>query len=245
MAAGVQAVRPTGDLSRLLRLALLGLPLGGTTLLVSLHSNFPRYFIAEEYELGIFSAIAALMTAGTMVFRALDQSSSPRLARLSHAGDSRSFRQLFIKVMLLYVGFGLLGILAAAVAGEWLLALMFQPEYAAYPDVLLWVMVAACLSYIMGALMTAMIAARKLRPLFPMLCLTATASLIFCWWLVPLFGMTGAAQAIALSKLPFVMIGFVVVWRMTRPSAESPQCGSALDPISEAPAEGRPQRCAG
>ena len=56
------------------------LPLGITALLVSLTSSLPRYLIGQRVSveaLGIFCSLAAVMQAGTLVFRALEQPAAP------------------------------------------------------------------------------------------------------------------------------------------------------------------------
>ena len=63
--------------------AWTALPVGLVLMLISLSVNVPRYFISHHHgqrELGVYSAIANLMVAGTMVMTALGQAASPRLA---------------------------------------------------------------------------------------------------------------------------------------------------------------------
>ena len=243
---GLDVVRPRWNLRQLQRLVVLGLPLGGTSLLISLNTNIPRYFVAEigEYELGIFGAIAALMAAGITLMRALDQASCPRLAQHYSAGKTREFRTLFVRLMLLYSALGAAGLAAAWFAGEALLTVLFRPEYAAYRDVLLYVMLAATTAYFAGAIHTALISVRCIRAQVPLLFLNTLAALIACYFLVPLNGLSGAALALAASKVPYVVVGLVLLFRVTQPQPETAESPVTVDGNFNTATEGS-TRCAG
>lgn len=187
----------------LFRLTRLALPLGLVMLMISLNANIPRYFIEGhlgQHELGIFSALAYLMVAGRMVIEALGQSASPRLAKYYAAGDGAAFVRLLGKL----AGLGLLvgsgAIAAALVAGEPLLALLYQPEYARQ-DLFIWLMVAAALFYVASFLGEGMTAARYIRIQTVLFAAVTGATFLACFWLVPLHGLLGAAFALIVAAL--------------------------------------------
>ena len=66
--------------------------------------------------------------------------------------------------------------------------------------------------------MTALIAARRIQIQLPMIAATSLASLAACWWLVPIYGMHGAAWSLAASKLPYLAVGLWMIAKM-RPDA--------------------------
>lgn len=73
-------------------------------MLISLNANIPRYFIEHhlgERELGIFSARSYLIIAGNIVVSALRQSASPRSTKYYAAGNSRDFKNLLLKTVLI------------------------------------------------------------------------------------------------------------------------------------------------
>ncbi len=218
LVCGLDGVRPKCNFRQLKRLVILGLPLGGTSLLISLNTNIPRYFVAEisEYELGIFGAIAALMAAGITLMRALDQASCPRLAKHYAAGETREFRTLFNRLMLLYFTLGITGLATAWFTGSALLTVLLGLEYAAYQDVLSYVMLAAMTAYFAGAIHTALIVVRCIRAQVPLLFLSTLASLTACYFLVPSNGIAGAALAMTVSKIPFIVVGLVLLRRVTQ-----------------------------
>ena len=222
---GGGGIAPSGNLRRLGRLAWVGLPLAGTTLLISLETYIPHYFVAHYYgvpALGIFGAIAALITAGGTVTRAINQVCSPRLAEQFHRGERAGFRRLLGRILGGYIVLGLLGIAIVMVAGRPMLSILFRPEYAAYTRLLLLVMTAAAVAYLSGAITTAMIAVRLIGCQLPLRCLTMLVALSACWFLVPGMGIEGAAVALIVAKIPFVAIGLVLLWRATQPIEQSP-----------------------
>src|SRR5262249_19691753 len=107
------------DMRRLLRLAL---PLGIISMLGSLNSNMPRYFV-EAYsgssQLGIFSAIASLISAGSLVVSAFGQSVFLPVAKACAALDRARYRSLVFQVALLGVVLGGMAIMASALFGRW------------------------------------------------------------------------------------------------------------------------------
>ena len=247
---GLRILRPTGpaaglfDRLALLRprwnaaqwrgLARLGLPIGGTALLSSLNKHIPRYFIASQLgvaQLGIFGALATLMMAGTTVSRALNQASCPRLAKDYGAGNARGFRQLFGKLLSFYVVAGVAGTVLVWFVGQPLLSLLFRPEYAEHANVLVYVMMAAGVTYVAALLDTAMIAVRCIRPLFPLMVLTIVTALAACYVLIPNYGLVGAGLALAISKIPLVVVGLVLLRRFTRQRLHPAEAGFAAGSV--------------
>jgi O-antigen/teichoic acid export membrane protein len=198
-----------GDLRNLVGLSL---PLGIVMMLISLNVNIPRYFI-EHYlgdrQLGIFSALSYLMVAGNIVAGALGQSASPRLAKYYAAGNSKDFKNLVLKTLLIGTMLGGLSILMAAIAGRQILTLLYRPEYATQGYLFILLMVSAGIGYIASFLGYAMTAAQYFRVQIPLCMITTGVSAICCFWLVPTQGLIGAAIALIVSAV--VQIGFSLV----------------------------------
>jgi O-antigen/teichoic acid export membrane protein len=190
--------RPRWEPRTLRRLALLSLPLGVSVVLISLNANIPRYLVEHylsERELGIFAAMAYPVAAGSTVVGALGQSASPRLAKYYSGGDFRAFRTLLLKLAGIGAVLGLMGLLAAAVAGKEILAFIYTPEYARHPGVFLLLMVGAGITYVASFLGFGMIAARYLRAQVPLLVVTVGVTLVVGVLLIPVIGLLGAAVA--------------------------------------------------
>jgi len=200
-------LRRRSSLRPLVGLALLSLPLGVAQMLLSLNNNIPRYFV-ERYlganDLGIFAALAYLLTAGFTVLGALGQSASPRLAAYGARGQARAFAVLLLRLIGIGVAMGIVGIVISLVAGRSLLTHLYRVEYAQHADVLVWIMAVAALMYVGSFLGYALTACHYFRYQAVLLgCaagLTAVASLA----LVPKYGLRGAVWAMgagALSQL--------------------------------------------
>jgi O-antigen/teichoic acid export membrane protein len=207
-------LQPRWQLKTLGKLAWLSLPLGFVMMLGSLNANIPRYFIEQylgERELGIFSAIAYLMVAGNMVVNALGNSAIPRLAKYYMTGNSAAFRTLLLKVEGVATVLGGGAVLVALVAGRELLTLFYKPEYAEHTDLLVWLMVAAALGYISAFLGDGLVAARYLRIQIPLFVLVTATAALGSYWLIPIYGLHGAAIAVLLASIIQVVMRFGVM----------------------------------
>jgi O-antigen/teichoic acid export membrane protein len=202
------------DYQKLIRLVWLALPLGLGMLLISLNVNIPRYFIERtlgERELGFFAAISYLMVAGNMIVNALGESASPRLAKYYAAGDRSAFVQLLIRLVGIAVVLGGLAVMIAKLAGSQILTIVYQPEYAQYVDLFVWLMVAAGISYVASFLGYGMTAARYFRIQTPLFLVATAISTIACFYLIPIFELKGAAIALTLSAVIQAVMTFGVI----------------------------------
>jgi O-antigen/teichoic acid export membrane protein len=194
-----------GQMQTLLRMAL---PLGVISMLNSLDSSIPRYFVEAHRgsaELGLFSAIASLLSAGTLVVAACGQSIFLPVARACAALDQAKFRSYVGLAVALGGALGGAGILVAALFGRPILTLLFRPEYGAQSGILVRLMIAGTLTFMASGLGFVVTAARSLRPQIPVLVVTALAGAGTSAWLIPLYGLSGAADAaIASTFVQFV-----------------------------------------
>jgi O-antigen/teichoic acid export membrane protein len=197
------------------RLAYLALPLGIMTMLISLNSNVPRYFIEHywgESELGIFAAIAYLMVVGRTIVSALGQSATPRLSQYYAAGNFNAFTRLLFKL----IGFGIFVggaiVLLASVVGQEILTYIYQPEYARQ-DVFVLLMVAAAFNYIAFFLNYGMIAARYLLIQIPLFTIVLGIIILVGFWSIPLIGLRGAAVALISGGVVQVLLSILVIRR--------------------------------
>jgi O-antigen/teichoic acid export membrane protein len=202
--SGRGGLRPRWHLPALRRLVWLALPLGCTTMFVSISAAIPRYYIERywgERELGIFAAMAYLMVAGSMVVNAVGQSASPRLAQYYAQRQAAAFWALVLKLMGIAALIAVGGIAMAVWFGPEVLALLYRPEYAQHAEVLVWVMVAAGISYIASCLGYGITATRAFgRLLLPYLGVAAL-TLAAAAWLIPSRGLIGGAWTLCLTAV--------------------------------------------
>ncbi len=202
------------------KLSWLALPLGITMLLISLNSSIPRYFIEQhggEHDLGIFAALAYLMTAGTTVVFALGQSVSPRLAKNYAFGERYAFRLLVLQLIGIGAALGLIGVVVAIVGGQPLLTLLYRPEYAQQLDVFVWLMVAAGVSYVASFLGYGITAARDFKSQAIIFAICTAFTVLLSALLIPRYGILGAAWATLLvNGIQLILMGYRQ-YRVLRP----------------------------
>jgi O-antigen/teichoic acid export membrane protein len=183
-------------------------------MLISLNLNIPRYFIERylgERELGIFAAISYLMLAGQMVLSAMADSATPQLAKLYAQNDEDGFIELLLKLAAIGTFVGVGGLLFAVVAGKQFLTILYQPEYAEYLDVFIWLMIAAAITYSFAFLGYGRTAARYFSIQVPMSSLVTGASALACFWLIPSMGLKGAAIALVVGAVMEAVTNFGVI----------------------------------
>ena len=194
---------PEWDRARGRQLVVLALPLGIVMLMLSLNANIPRYFIEHyfgEAMLGYFAAMAYVAVAGNTVMSAMGQTAVPRLARYFHS-DRPAFLHLLRNMILLGAILGIAGIGVALFFGSEVLRLLYRADYAQYPAVFTWLMVAAAVAYVSSMLGYGITAARMFRPQVPLVLSAAAITAIACWILIPSRQLMGSAYAVLIGAV--------------------------------------------
>jgi O-antigen/teichoic acid export membrane protein len=197
-------VRPIWNRQALLSLMTVALPLGLVMGLASLQVNVPRYVLGRSLSLadvGIFSAMASLGVVGTTICNAIGQAASPRLANDYASSDRRSFVLTVTKLLAVAFATGIAGMAVAATIGEWLLTILFRPEYGHSQDVFLVLMFAAGFSCLASVLGYALTAARQFRCQIPIFTAALVVTAAICVCLTPAMGLLGAAIGTAAGSL--------------------------------------------
>lgn len=199
-----EALKPRWNPRGQRALLRLSLPLGIIAVLVSLNSSIPRYFIERtlgERALGIFSALAFMLAAGSMAVVSLGQSAFTRLAKFYATNDLVEFRALLGKLLALGATLGICGIIVAKVAGRELLTILFRPEYGEHADLLPWIMGAASINYLAQFLGFGMTAAGYYNPQVALFFVSNLVVGLGSYWLIPRRGLPGAILALFLSAI--------------------------------------------
>lgn len=196
------------------RLAWLALPLGFAAALGSLAINVPRYLVEyylDAHALGIFAAIAYIVVSSRLVAGALGQSASPRLSRYYAEGAHGAFLGLLFRLSLVSMIIGVAGIIAALVAGQWILSLLYTPEYAGHVGLFVLIMVATALNYVASLLNFAMTATRRFRSQIIVQAGVVAVTAIVCVILIPQMGILGAGMALVMGRLFQLVVAFGIV----------------------------------
>ncbi len=197
---------------KILRTAL---PLGVVMFAASLIMHVPRYFIVDELgeaRLGIYAALASIATAGGLFVNSLGQAATPRMARLFADGNIPGFRRLTWRLMAVGAALGVAAVSGSLLAGPFLLAAVYRPEYAAHSRLLTQLMVAGGFTYLAGLLGYSVTAARRFREQMPVQVSALAVTALTAWQLIPGRGLEGAAIAAGMGALTQIA-GEIVILR--------------------------------
>lgn len=224
LASGSASRGPRFDVGVLRELAWFSFPLGVTVAIGSLQVNVPRLMLERtlgEAELGIFTALCYVMVVGNVAVRSVSLAVTPRLAALWFARDRGGFARLLGRAVGIAVSIGVVGLVVARLAGEPILALLYDARFSARVDVLQWLMVASALTWSGLFLGASVIAMRRFRAQALVHGANLVAVAAGCWLWVEPYGMTGAAWGmVAGAATSFVLFAAVVAAELGRAPRE-------------------------
>ena len=192
----IDRIRPRWNLASQMRMAWMALPLGASSMLVSLNVNTPRYFIQHflgSHDLGIYSALTYIPAGCIMTATALGQAVFARLSRYYAFGDKRNFNLLMIKSAGFCASIGGTVLVICVIAGHKILTILYRPEYAEHTSLLLWLVGGAAVGCIAASLGCTMTATLRFKEQVPLLLIVLSSSLVGCLFLIPRWGLIGAS----------------------------------------------------
>ncbi len=216
---GWRAVVPRFHFPDMREMVLIAWPLGVVVLFVSLNVNIPRYVISHILgvrELGIYSALAYMLMAGTMVVNSVGQAAVPRLSQYFAYKKIREFHKLSNQLLLIGAGLGVSGVLIAIVAGRLIIRVLYGARYSDHPGVLVWVMIAGAFSYLASFAGYSLTAARRFKPQLPMSIAVAATTLVLSVMLVKWHGIVGGVEAIAGGNLVQFVVSMIILRRKSK-----------------------------
>jgi O-antigen/teichoic acid export membrane protein len=196
---GIRALRPRWSLHSIGPLLWQAFPLGLASGVHMLNLTIPRYAIAGyegEAALGIFAAIYYFGIAGTLTVGAFGQALMPRMSRDYSVGDVKGYRRNAGMVFLLAGGWGVGLVAVATVAGEPILAALYGPAFSEHSGVFVLMMWAILVHLLANSFEFLLTTIRQFRVLMGVKVLQACYLAPACLFLVPAYGLEGAALAI-------------------------------------------------
>src|SRR5207248_5304192 len=130
-------------------------------------------------------------------------------------GDRQEYRSLCLRLLSTSAALGLCGVAVTAFAGKPILTKLFRPEYGVHARVFTTVMIAGALTYMISGQGYALTAARVLTSQISILLCASLTTGLFCWWLVPVRGIQGAAEASLLSSLVTLTFSSLILARVS------------------------------
>lgn len=177
----------------------MGIPLGISALVTNINLSLPRLFISETWglhEVGIFSAMAYLVSIGSLLMNSAGQAASARLARYYAAADVKSFCVLTGKFLLFAFTCGLMALAGAFLLGRYVLLMIFGPEFAAEHHVFTLLCAGAPFIYMNSIMGYVMAATRRNHYLLAVQCGIISVMATMLTLFLPLMGLPGAALSI-------------------------------------------------
>ncbi|MGA7684386.1 MAG: lipopolysaccharide biosynthesis protein [Terriglobales bacterium] len=212
---------------RLGTLVLTSLPLGLVSAIASLGANIPRYAIRHALsvaELGIFASIAYPVTATTVVANSLGQSALARLSRLFADGRIGEFRQLVLKLVAFGAAIAFVALLLVSAGGNWLLSVLYTPEYARQGSLFQLLALTAGLNAIGCFLFYALSAARQFKVQLAISLASLLTTFVCSTLWVPRWRLIGAALAMLCAAAVAIaaagaILGLTIAQHKPRPLA--------------------------
>jgi O-antigen/teichoic acid export membrane protein len=180
----------------------LAASVGIVSMLVSLNTSIPRYFIEWSEgprALGIFSALSVFQSTGNLITGALGQAAFVRLATAHLQESPRYFIALLGKLLAVGIGLGCAGIVVALLAGRTLLTHLYGAAYGERSDLLVFLMIATALGYLAQFVGFAVTATRMFALQVPLTLGVAATLTLGCYLLVPGRGTYGAILALLIA----------------------------------------------
>lgn len=214
-----QPAKPAGLVSGSFRwrtvfsLVRLSVPLGISSMLISLNNSIPRYFIEAfkgKHDLGIFSALSYFIIAGNLAINAAGQSALPRLARLYLLPEPRPFRRLLGMLLVMSAALGGVSLLGAALYGPWLLSI-YGSEYADSHGIFMILMGVASTGYFIVILNYALNAIGAYKAQVPLFSAITAFLVVACRITVPKYGILGASLSLLAAGVIQIMASAVVL----------------------------------
>jgi O-antigen/teichoic acid export membrane protein len=179
----------------------------------------------------MYSAVASLLSAGTLVVSAYGQALFLPVAKACVSANRAEFRKFALLTVILGAILGTCAILISILFGRAILTHLFRPEYGQYADILVRLMIAGTLAFIAAGLGFVMTAARSLRPQVPLLVITGAATVVCSAFLIPRYGLMGAADASILAAAVQLAGTAVILRRIDRRFDRIPASGPVVDDL--------------
>ncbi|MHB8899577.1 MAG: lipopolysaccharide biosynthesis protein [Thermoguttaceae bacterium] len=216
----------------LTRLTIVSLPLAVAAALIALIPQLPKYVIIAilgNEAVAVYTLITYWITLGMMIVVALGNAAAPRLAKYHAAGQSRAFCRLLLRLVALVAGMGIAGVAIVAYLGPQIAAGLGRQD-SDLPRLAVTLSVFAAMLYITGPLGRALGAMRKFWSQTVTMAAGIAVALSILPWCVRAHGLSGAAEAMALSMAVVALLSVVLVWRELAGGA-GPATASTKEPV--------------
>lgn len=192
-----------------------GLPLGFSLMLISLNSNIPKYlleYFTTTEMVGFYTAITYVVVIGNLLMNSISQNFLPKLTNLFNNKKIEEFKKyIFIHLtgISIFVGAGL--ILFSYLFGELFLQIVYGSNFVEYVDILIIMSIAVTFNFISWNFDTAIMSMRYISVQPKISFIVLIVSFLSSYFLIPLYGINGAAYAMTLTFLSQLLLRLFVV----------------------------------
>lgn len=190
------------QISNFKKIVVFSLPLGLFSILNSVNTNIPRYFLEGFIgleELGYFSAISYILVVGNLLIRPLSLVAAPRLAKSFQENKLRKYLKILGILMLSGIFIGVIVLVIVYNFGENILSIVYGKDYGNYTNIFLILISGSVFNYLTKFINTAIVATRRFRFQPLVIFITLIIGLISSILLIPKFGIIGAAYVTLIS----------------------------------------------
>lgn len=163
-------------------------------------------WLGSTSQVGIYKAAKVFLDVLDMPIQALQTSLAPEYARLWHTGNQKRVRRITLVLTTLLSIFGLIGILTIGIIGEWLIEIIFGPEFQGAAPVLHTFMLILCFSALITPINGVQLAIGQSKPATIASMVSLVALIASLVTLVPTHGASGGAWARMISLMASALI---------------------------------------
>ncbi|WP_330501360.1 oligosaccharide flippase family protein [Peribacillus frigoritolerans] len=194
---------PVFDLSWI-HLMKWAFPLGIASLISSLNTNIPRYFLeyfSSTEEVGIFSALYYILIASNMLITPISLLAAPRIARAYNQNQIKKYTKINIQLSLVSLILFLLIITIIIFQGELILKVLYGSAYTSYNDSFIIISCSLLFGFLTAFYTVSIVAARSIR-IQPLLNFMVTiVTIISCYYFIGTQDILGASYSLLISRI--------------------------------------------
>jgi O-antigen/teichoic acid export membrane protein len=189
-------------------LMIMTFPLGAASLISSLNTNIPRYFLdyfGGVEEVGVFSALYYVLIAGNMVLTPISLLAAPKIADAYNKDSVSTFIKINVKLASLVSLIFLFFFVIVLFKGELIITILYGEEYSKYVDEFIVISFSLLFAFVTTFFALSTVAARviTLQPIINIIVLVVT--LISSYLLISEYSILGASYSLLISRF-FQMI---------------------------------------
>ncbi|WP_339200407.1 oligosaccharide flippase family protein [Peribacillus sp. FSL P2-0133] len=187
-----------------IQLMKMAFPLGVVSLISSLNTNIPKYFL--EYfsgteEVGIFSALYYILIASNMLITPISLLVAPGIANAYKQNKIKKFLKVNLQLSMVSVIVSLLIITLIVLQGEFILNILYGSKYTPYNDSFIIISSSLIFGFLTTFFTVSIVAARAIQ-IQPIMNLIVTiVTIISSYYFISTDGINGASYTLLISRM--------------------------------------------